>query len=161
MEEGVYYLFYKENKSPKRCHIGIKYPGVDSTPLIIIGGRRSKEIYNFIIQLLDNNGIKYSIIKKGNKTLIELPLATGLATSIFLLTVYSSLKPMKYAVLFEKLILGKMPFTKYFITIIQLATELSDYLKKKNVESPRQTLDREAAKIASKMLIQLMKGIQK
>ena len=68
---------------------------------------------------------------------------------------------MKYAVLFEKLILGKMPFTKYFVTIIQLATELSDYLKKKNVESPRQTLDREAAKIASKMLIQLMKGIQK
>ena len=153
MEEGVYYLFYKESKSPKRCHIGVKYPGIDSTPLIIIGGRRSKEIYNFIIQLLDNNGIKYSVTERDNKTFIELPLATGLATSIFLLAIYSSLKPLKYATSLEKMILGKMPFTKYFVTITQLATELSNFLERKNKHYSKQALDREAAKTASKMLI--------
>lgn len=160
LEKGVYYLFYKDSKTPKRCFIGIKYPGIDSTPFIIIGGRRSKEIYNFIIQLLDNNGIKYSIIENNNK-LLELPLATGLATSIFLLAVYSSLKPLKYAASLEKMILGKMPFTKYFVTITQLATELSNYLERKNIQHSKQALDREAAKTASKMLIQLIKGIEK
>lgn len=161
VEKGVYYLFYKDSKTPKRCFIGIKYPGIDSTPFIIIGGRRSKEIYNFIIQLLDNNGIKYSILEDDNKKLLELPLATGLATSIFLLAVYSSLKPLKYAASLEKMILGKMPFTKYFVTITQLATELSNHLERKNMRYSKQALDREAAKTASKMLIQLIKGIQK
>jgi hypothetical protein len=159
--EGTYYLFYKESKNPKRCYIGIKYPGINSTPFIIIGGRRAKEIYNFIIQLLDNNGIKYSILMNNKKRLLELPLATGLATSIFLLAVYSSLKPLKYATSLEKMILGKMPFTKYFVTITQLATELSNYSERKNMKYSRQTVDREAAKTTSKMLIQLMKGIEK
>jgi len=161
LEEGVYYLFYRDSKTSKKCFIGIKYPGIDSTPFIIIGGRRSKEIYNFIIQLLDNNGIKYSIIENDNKKLLELPLATGLATSIFLLTVYSSLKPLKYATSLEKMILGKMPLTKYFVTITQLATELSNHLERKNMQYSKQALDREAAKTASKMLIQLIKGIEK
>jgi hypothetical protein len=157
LEEGVYYLFYKDSKSPKRCHIGIRYPGIDSTPLIIIGGRRSREMYNFIVQLLDNNGIKYSIVDKDGKTFVELPLATGLATSIFLLAAYSSLKPLKYATALEKMILGRMPLMKYFVTIMELATELSNYFEK----SPhvRQTLNGESARIASKMLVQLIGGL--
>jgi hypothetical protein len=158
LEEGVYYLFYKESKNPKACYIGIKYPGIDSTPFIIIGGRRSKDIYNFIIQLLDNNGIKYSIIEKAHKTVVELPLATGLATSIFLLTAYSSLKPLKYATALEKMILGRMPLMKYFVTIMELATELSNHYSEKNPHV-RQTLNRESARIASKMLVQLMSGL--
>lgn len=161
LEKGVYYLFYKDSKTPKRCFIGIKYPGIDSTPFIIIGGRRSKEIYNFIIQLLDNNGIKYSVIESDNKKLLELPLATGLATSIFLLAVYSSLKPLRYATALEKMILGRMPLTKYLVTSTELATQLSNYLGEKNKGGShgRQTLNRDAAKTASKMLIQLIKGI--
>jgi len=158
LEEGVYYLFYKDSKSPKRRHVGIRYPGIDSTPLIIIGGRRSKEIYNFIIQLLDNNGIKYSIIEESDKKLVELPLATGLATTIFLLAVYSSLKPLKYATALEKMILGRMPLMKYFVTTIELATELSNYLSERGPQV-RQTLSRSSAKTASKILIQLIDGI--
>ncbi|RLF02638.1 MAG: hypothetical protein DRJ59_03075 [Thermoprotei archaeon] len=160
LKEGVYYLFYKDSENPKRCYIGIKYPGIDSTPFIIIGGRRSRELYNFILQLLDNNGIKYSIIEEGSEKTVELPLATGLATSIFLLAVYSSLKPLKYAASLEKMILGKMPFTKYFVIITQLATELSNYLERRNKQYSKQALNKEAAKTVSKMLIQLIKGIQ-
>lgn len=160
VEKGVYYLFYNDSKTPKRCFIGIKYPGIDSTPFIIIGGRRSREIYNFIIQLLDNNGIKYSIIENDNKKLLELPLATGLATSIFLLAVYSSLKPLKYAASLEKMILGRMPLMKYFVTTIELATELSNYLSEERPHI-KQTLDRNSAKTASKMLIQLINGVAK
>jgi len=158
LDEGVYYLFYKETKNPKRCEISIRYPGINSTPLVVIGGQRSRELFNFITQLLDNNGIKYSVFQKKNFKVVELPLATGLATSIFLLTVYSSLRPLKYASMLERLILGKMPFMKYFITMSNLASELSDYGLKNRLQS-RQTLDREAAKTASKMLIQLIKGI--
>jgi len=153
-------LFYKESKSPKRCHIGIRYPGIDSTPLVIIGGRRSREIYNYIIQILDNNGIKYSVTERNNKTFIELPWATGLATSIFLLAIYSSLKPLKYATGLEKMILGKMPLMKYFVKTLELATELSNYFEERNPES-RQTISRKSAKIASKMLIQLIEGLAK
>jgi len=161
LEEGVYYMFYKDSKNPKRCHIGIRYPGIDSTPLIIIGGHRAREIYNFIIQLLDNNGVKYSIIEKDNKTFVELPLATGLATSIFLLAVYSSLRPLRYATVLEKMILGRMPLMKYFVTIMELATELSNYFDERSHAHMhgRQTLSRDSAKTASKMMIQLIDGM--
>jgi len=158
-EEGVYYLFYKESKNPKNCHISIRYPGINSTPLVVIGGKRAKELFNFIIQLLDNNGIKYSVSQKRNLKIIELPLATGLSTSIFLLTTYSSLRPLKYASVFEKLILGKMPFMKYFITMGNLASDLSDYVWKDKTQV-KQALDRKAARTVSRMLIQLIKGIE-
>lgn len=158
LDEGVYYLFYRESRNPKKCQISIRYPGINSTPLVVIGGQRSRELFNFITQLLDNNGIKCSIFKKKNFKVVELPLATGLATSIFLLTVYSSLRPLKHASMLEKLILGKMPFMKYFITISSLASELSDYNAKSRFQN-KQALEREAAKTASKMLIQLIKGI--
>jgi uncharacterized membrane protein YwzB len=160
LEEGVYYLLYRDSKNPKKCSIGIKYPGINSTPLIIIGGRRSREIYNFIIQLLDNNGVKYSMFDRDNKTFIELPLATGLATSIFLLAAYSSLKPLKYAAVLEKMILGRMPLMKHFVATMELATELSNFLSEENESSHRvrQTLNKNAAKATSKMLIQLIAG---
>ena len=156
--KGVYYLFYKDSKNPKKCHVGIKYPGVDSTPLIVIGGRRSKDIYNYIIQLLDNNGIKYLTVRKDGKIFVKLPLATGLAVSIFLLAVYSTLKPLKYATALEKMILGKMPLMKYFTTMVELAIELSN-LHDEGKPHTTQTLDRSSARTVSKMLIQLMDGV--
>lgn len=158
--EGTYYLFYKESRNPKKCKIGIQYPGINSTPFIILGGKRAQEIFNFVIQLLDNSGLKYSIQKTRNNTIIELPLATGLATTIFLLSVYSSLRPLRYAATLEKMILGKIPLTKYFVTLTELSTELSNYLSDQKL-SKKQTLTREAAKTVSKMLLQLIKGIEK
>ena len=160
--EGTYYLFYRDSKSPKRCQVGILYPGLNSSPFIILGGARAQKIYHFIIQLLDNSGLQYSVIQSNNKKIIELPLATGLATTIFLVSVYSSLQPLKHAATLEKMILGKVPFTKYFVTLTELATELSNYFDEKSESSrAKQTLHREAAKIASKMLLQLMSGIEK
>jgi hypothetical protein len=161
-EEGVYYLFHKDSKSPKRSYIGIRYPGVNSTPLIVIGGKRSKDIYRFIIQLLENNGIKYSLSEEKKEKIIELPLATGLASSVFLLAVYSTTKPLKYAVSLERMILGKMPLTKYFIATTELATELSNYFGKSGEKSRhrKQVLETRAAKVASKMLIQLLQGLE-
>jgi len=120
--------------------------------------RRSKELYNYITQLLDNNRIKYIIPKQDDKKVLELTLATGLATSIFLLTVYSRLKPMRYAASLENIILGKMPLMKYFVTSIELATDHSNHMGKKE-SSLGQTLDREAAKTTSRMLIQSLKGM--
>ena len=158
--EGTYYLFYKESRILKKCKIGIQYPGINSAPFIILGGKRAKEIYSFTNQLLDNSGLKYSTQKNKNYTVIELPLATGLATTVFLLAVYSSLHPLRYAATLEKMILGKIPLTKYFVTLTELSTELSNYLNEKG-SSTKQTLNREAAKTVSKMLLQLIEGIEK
>jgi hypothetical protein len=47
---------------------------------------------------------------------------------------------------------------KYFVTIMELATELSNYFGKKNAHV-RQTLNKESARIASKMLVQLISGL--
>jgi hypothetical protein len=157
--QGTYYLFYKESQNPKKCKIGIRYPGIDSTPFVVLGGKRAKDIYNFINQLLENSGIKHLTQKIGKMTLTELPLATGLATTIFLLTAYSSLNPLRHATTLEKMILGKMPFTKYFVTLTELSTDLSNYLGEK--EPTNQTIDRQAAKTVSKMLLELMDGIEK
>jgi hypothetical protein len=156
IEEGVYYLFFKGSKNPRRCHVGIKYPGIEATPLITLGGRRSKEVYSYILQLLENNGVSHSIFEKGGKTFVELPLATGLATSIFLLAVYSSKKPLRYAPALEKMILGRMPMMKHLIATVEMALELNE-LKEGRVGS-RQTLSREAANTASKILIKLIEA---
>jgi hypothetical protein len=158
--EGIYYLTYRESKNPKKCNIGIKYPGKDSKHFIIIGGRRARELYNFIIQLLDNNSIRYSIIEDGKEKMIKLPLATGLATSIYLLAIYSSLRPLRYATALEKMILGKMPLMKYFVTLTELATNLSNLLGKTEKRTcGGWTLNKNAAKVVSRMMLELMKGI--
>jgi len=157
--QGTYYLFFRESRNPKKCKIGIRYPGINSTPFVVLGGKRAKDVYNFINQLLENSGIKHSTQKIGKITLTELPLATGLATTIFLLAAYSSLHPLRHAATLEKMILGKMPFTKYFVTLTQLSTDLSNYLGEKG--PTKQAIDRRAAKTVSKMLLELVNGIEK
>ena len=48
---------------------------------------------------------------------------------------------------------------KYFITMGNLASDLSDYVWKDKTQV-KQALDRKAARTVSRMLIQLIKGIE-
>ncbi|MEM2126618.1 MAG: hypothetical protein QXH67_00135 [Candidatus Bathyarchaeia archaeon] len=159
LNKGVYYLFFKDSRNPKRCHLGVKYPGIEATPLVMLGGKRAKELYGFIIQLLENNGISYTTFEMDEKTFVELPLATGLATSIFLLAAYSCRRPLRYAPALERMILGRMPLMKYLTNMVDLALELN-YLEEEGFHT-RQTLSRKVANSASKILIQLIKAISK
>jgi hypothetical protein len=151
---------YKESRTPKRSKLGIQYPGINSTPYIVLGGKTAKEIYDFILQLLDNNGIKHPIHRRKNYATIELPLATGLATTMFLLSAYSCVRPLRHAAFLERMILGKIPLTKYFVMLTELSTDLTNYLGAPN-PSAKQTLNREAARTISKMLLQLMEALKK
>lgn len=159
LHQRTYYLSYEENKNPKKCRVGIRYPGVNSTPFVTIGGKRAKDIYTFITQLLENNGIHYSKQKNWNINTIELPLATGLASAIFLLSVYSSIYPLRYAATLERMILGKIPFTRYFVMLTELSMDLSNYLEEKHAK--KQALNKQAAKTVSKMLLGLINGIER
>jgi len=153
----VYYLTYFSRKNPKKCQIGIKYPGIDATPLILIGGKRAKETFDFIMQLLENHGLDYSVTQQGKQKLVKLPWATGLATAIYLLTVYSTIRPLRYASILEKIITGHMPFMKNMVTITELAVPLSNYFEDQmdHKSGPQRMVNNKAAKVVSRMLIEL------
>jgi hypothetical protein len=148
--------------NPKKAHIGVRYPGRRATPLVILGGKRAKDIYQFITQTLEKCGLKCHEIEDGGEVLIKLPWATGLAASFFLLSAYSTKKPLKYAFAFERMITGEMPLTRYLVSLLNLAIDLSSYLENKGGFSsryPRQIVSAEAAKIVSRMANHLLECI--
>jgi len=154
----VYYLIYVARKNPKYCQIGVKYPGIDATPLILMGGKRAKDVFDFIMQLLENHGLEYSVAQQGNERLVKLPWATGLATAVYLLTIYSTVRPLKYASILEKIITGHMPFMKNMVALTELAVPLSNYFEDRNghKSGPPRIVNRKAAKVVSRMLIELV-----
>ena len=161
-ERGVYYLIYRNKDSPKRAYVGVRYPSRRATPLIVLGGKRAKDVYQFITQVLENCGLKCQEIVDDGEVLIKLPWATGLAASFFLLSVYSIKKPLKYSFAFERMITGEMPLTRHLVSLLNLAVDLSRYLENKDgymAGYPRQTISAEAARTVSRMTIHFLESI--
>lgn len=155
---GVYYLIYKDGNG-RNTLVGIKFPSLNSTPFIVIGGKRAKRIYQFIVQVLENYGLKCHEEKYKDLNVIELPWATGLATSLYLLAIYSVNKPLKYGFLFEKMIIGEMPLVDYLIQFINFAVTLSKHVEEKTgvrIKYPKQLIDDRVAKTVSKNIINIL-----
>ena len=163
LEGGVYYLNYRGGEGDlRRTYLGVKYPGGRATPLVVLGGKRAKDVYEFILQVLDNCGLKCREVEKNGEKLIKLPWATGLVASFFLLSVYSIKKPLKYAFAFEKMIAGEMPLSRYSILLLNLAVDLSRHFESKGeygVSHPRQMIGSKAAKIVSRMTLHFLESI--
>ncbi|MEM3693683.1 MAG: hypothetical protein QXI39_06660 [Candidatus Bathyarchaeia archaeon] len=158
-EKGVYYIAYKETK--RRPYLSIKYPSMRSRPFIATNGPRAKSIYRFIVQLLENNRLSYSLVAKEDGTYVQLPWATGAAISAYLLAVYGSMKPLKYAVILERLISGKMPLARYISLLTELAMDLSGYLEASSGRrvGRRQIVDARAARAVSAMMRRMLDEI--
>lgn len=127
--EGEYWLIYRNSKNPKKCMIGIKFPSIESRYYITLGGRRASELYNHILITLDANRIEYSLEKKNSRNFVKLPWSTGLAVTVFLLAVYARQKPLIYAHLLDKILQGRMPLMRYLTNMVELALDLTEYLK--------------------------------
>lgn len=160
MKSSIYYLVYKEGKNPKTTWIGIKYPGEKPKPFVKIGGRRATETYRFLLQVFNSYGIKYSTVDKNNEyTVIKIPLPTGFAISIFLLSIYSTYNPIKYGFVFEKLLTGNMPLNSHALSFLDLAVDLSYYLDEKLPKKREQLLHPLAARTVSQVLLKLWNSL--
>jgi hypothetical protein len=159
VEKGIYYLTYKETK--RRPYLSIKYPHIRSRAFIATNGPRAKNMRNFIMQLLENNRLNYSVVEKGDGTYVQLPWATGAAISAYLLAVYGSTKPLKYAVVLDRLISGKMPLAKHIGALTELAIDLSSYLEAATGRrvGKRQIIDARAARAVSAMMRRMLDEI--
>lgn len=155
--EGEYWLIYKHSKNPKMCMIGIKFPSIESRYYITLGGRRASELYNYIILTLDTNRIEYSVEKKNGKTLIKLPWSTGLAVTVLLLATYVRRKPLIYAYILDRMLKGGMPLMRYLTSMVELALDLTEYLK----DTQRNRLvSHNCAKAVSKAMGELIDAIK-
>jgi len=126
--EGEFWLVYKKSETPKKCTLGVKFPNLKSRFYITLGGRRATELYNYILLTLDTNRIEYSMERVSNRFLVKLPWSTGLAITLFLLTVYSNRKPLTHAPILNKMLNGEMPLMKHLTRMIELALDLTDHL---------------------------------
>jgi hypothetical protein len=161
-EKGVYYLIYRNKDNQKRAYVGVRYPSRKATPLVVLGGKRAKDVYQFVTQTLENCGLKCQKIEDDGEVLIKLPWATGLAASFFLLSVYSTKKPLKYSFAFERMITGEMPLTRHLVSLLNLAVDLSRYFESEggyNASYPRQMISAKAAKTVSRMIVHFLRSI--
>jgi hypothetical protein len=158
---GIYYLIYRDEGDSKRTYIGVRYPSWRATPLVVLCGKRARDVYRFITQVLENRGLKCREVENNGEKIIELPWATGFAASFFLLSVYSTRKPLKYAFAFERMITGEMPLSKYMVSLVNLAVSLSRYIENKSgyTDYPKQIVNAKAAKTVSRMAIHLLESI--
>jgi len=131
---GEFWLVHVYSKNPKKGMLGIKFPSIESRYYITLGGKRASELYNHILLTLDNNGVEYFIEKKGNRYFIKLPWSTGLAVVVFLLAVYAKRKPLSYTCILDKMIHGGMPLMRHLTSMVELALDLTEYLKERRQE---------------------------
>jgi hypothetical protein len=151
--EGEYWLIYRYSKNSKRCMLGIKFPNIESRYYITLGGKRASELYNHILLTLDANRVEYLLEKRGNRHLLKLPWSTGLAVTVFLLAVYAKRKPLAYAYIFDEMIHGGMPLMHYLTNMVELALDLTEYLKD---QQRKQLVSHVSAKTVSKAMNEII-----
>jgi len=155
--EGEYWLIYKYSKNPKKCMLGIKFPNIKSLYYITLGGRRASELYNYILLTLDANRVEYLLEKEGNRHLLKLPWSTGQAITVFLLAIYAKQKPLAYAYILDKMIHGGMPLMRYLTNMIELALDLTEYLKDRQQE---RLISHVSARTISKIMSEMIAAIK-
>ena len=154
---GEYWLIYTHSKNPKKCILGIKFPSIESRYYITLGGKRAFELYNHILSTLDNNGVRYYAEKRGNKRFLKLPWSTGLAVTVFLLAVYGKQKPLSYAHILDKMIHGGMPLMRYLTSMVELALDLTEYIKD---YQRKQLVSHKSAKTISRAIGEIIAAIK-
>ncbi|MCC6018970.1 MAG: hypothetical protein LM601_08060 [Candidatus Verstraetearchaeota archaeon] len=155
--KGEFWLIYVYSNNPKKCMLGIKFPSIESRYYIILGGKRASELYNHILLTLDNNGVEYSVEKEGNKCFIKLPWSTGLAVAVFLLAVYAKRKPLSYIYILDKMIHGGMPLMRHLTSMIELALDLTEYLKN---QQQKRLVSHASARTVSKIMSEIITTIK-
>ncbi|MGC8988010.1 hypothetical protein [Infirmifilum sp.] len=124
MGKGLYYLIYVGDG--ERGVLSLRGLTPDSRDFIRISGKRSAELFNGVMSVIDAYALKYSISKDGDKTVVELPADVGYAVLIYLLLTYSAKEPNKWLNFLERLLAGKAPLSKYLNVFVHLAIDLSN-----------------------------------
>lgn len=151
-QDTIFYLVLSHNK------LSVRYPGFKAMPLVILGGTRAKTTFNIIVGILRTYGLTRPMIVAEEEIRIGLPWAAGLAVSFFLLALYNTLNPSKYAWLLEQILAGANPIASHLDSLINSAIELSGRMDEyygNDIRERRQFLHPRAAKTISKNILKM------
>jgi hypothetical protein len=155
MGKSLYFLIYKEDS--RGAKLALREPTLDSKDFIRIGGKRASKLFRNIISVLDAYALKYSISRRNDEVVIELPADIGYALLLYLLLAYNSRNQEKYTFFLERLLVGKIPLSKYFDLFINMAIDLSDL--KSSGRRRRSVIESATARTISSMMQVLVKNL--
>jgi hypothetical protein len=157
MSRNLYYLVYRGKvKVPK---LALRVLDVSFLDFIRVRGEKANKMFTAIHRVLGAYGIEHRVSKETESVVLELPADVGQAILLFMLLTYNAKDPGKYVHLLEKLIAGKIPFSKYLGIFVDVAVGLSEL---GNNEGRRETIIRSAvARSISKAMQSFVKVLSK
>jgi hypothetical protein len=137
MSKNLYYLIYRDKvKVPE---LALRILDVSLLDFIKVRGEKANKMFTTIRRILNSYGIEYKVSKEAESAILELPADIGQAILLFMLLTYNAKDPEKYVSFLEKLIAGKIPFSKYLGMFVDVAVGLSEL---ENKEGKREAIIR-------------------
>ncbi|MFP3190098.1 MAG: hypothetical protein RXR31_02000 [Thermoproteota archaeon] len=124
MSKNLYYLIYRSGG--RVSALSLRVLDFSLFDFIKVKGKRADKIFDAIHRVIDVYGIEYRATKDAESVVLELPADVGQAILLFMLLTYNAKDPEKYVSFLEKLIAGRIPFSKYLRMFIDIAVGLSE-----------------------------------
>ncbi|MCL7389668.1 MAG: hypothetical protein LZ173_07030 [Thaumarchaeota archaeon] len=124
MSKNLYYLIYR-NKG-RVPELTLRVLDLSLLDFIKVRGERASKMFNAIHNVINAYSIEYRASKDVNSVILELPADVGQAVLLFMLLAYNAKNPEKYVGFLEKLMAGKIPFSKYLGIFVDVAVNLSE-----------------------------------
>ena len=149
-----FFLTYIRTKTWANTRLELRVASKKSRPYLIIGGQRAKRIITLVETTLKFHQIHFNRTQTPNRVEYQLPYQTGVMTTIFLFTIYSTRLQARYTTFFNNLLVRDTIILSFLIEILELAKPLSDQLRieDKEIGPFFEQVDHEAAHIISKMI---------
>jgi hypothetical protein len=124
MSKNLYYLIYR--RRGRVSELALRILDLSLKDFVKFRGERANKILATIHRVIDAYGMEYRATKDAESVVLELPADVGQAILLFMLLIYSAKDPERYASFLEKLIAGRIPFSKYLGMFIDVAVNLSE-----------------------------------
>jgi hypothetical protein len=124
MSKNLYYLIYRGKvKVPE---LALRVLDVSFLDFIKVRGEKANKMFAAIHRVLGAYGIEHRVSKEAESVVLELPADVGQAILLFMLLTYNAKDPGKYVSFLEKLLAGKILFSKYLGMFVDVAVGLSE-----------------------------------
>jgi hypothetical protein len=124
MSKNLYYLIYRGKvKVPE---LALRVLDASFLDFIKVRGEKANKMFTAIHRIVGTYGIEHRVSKKAESVVLELPADVGQAILLFMLLTYNAKDPERYVSFLERLIAGKIPFSKYLGMFVDVAVGLSE-----------------------------------
>jgi hypothetical protein len=124
MSKNLYYLIYR--RRGRVSELALRILDLSLKDFVKFRGERANKILATIHRVIDAYGMEYRATKDAESVVLELPADVGQAILLFMLLIYSAKDPERYVSFLERLMVGRIPFSKYLGMFIDVAVSLSE-----------------------------------